>query len=100
MVAQGQTSCNACPSGTMTSGSGNGADEAGDCGRILHVGDYLIYLRADKKTTPALNVKIDDNVYYGNMHEVTNDVSGHLYLKYNDQTYVVCDETGTSCIGI
>ena len=101
VVSQNQTLArNACPAGTKTYGSGNGADEAGDCGRILHVGDYSIYLRSDKKTTPSLNVKIGDDVYYGNMYQTGNGKTGHLHMQYSGKTYIVCDETGNACTGV
>lgn len=46
-----------------------GMSELGSCGRILHVGDDVIYLRSEKKTVPSLNVKIGDDIFYGNMTE-------------------------------
>ena len=87
----------ACANGLY---SAAGMWESGQCGRILHVGDHEIYLRSDKKTTPSLNIKIGNDTYYGNMHQKTGNVSGHLHLKYNNQTYVVCDESGNTCSGI
>ena len=57
-----------CPDGETTIGFGAGADEAGDCGVIMHVGDANLYLRSDKKTSaPALNVLRGDKRYYANM---------------------------------
>ena len=101
VVAQNATLArNACPSGMVTYGSGYGANEAGDCGRILHAGDYSIYLRSVKKTTPSLNVKIGDTTYYGNMHVLGTGKSGHLHMNYGGNTYLVCDETGNACSGI
>ena len=37
-----------------------GSDSADDCGRILHIGEYVLYLRTAKLTSPALHVKIGD----------------------------------------
>ena len=54
---------NQCPTGQTTIGYGAGADEIGDCGRILHIGDNKVYLRNTKKTTPSLNVKVGDTTY-------------------------------------
>ena len=74
--------------------------EAAQCGRILHVGENVIYLRSAKKTTPSLNVDVDkDGVadFFGNM--TTKDVPMHagnthrLKLRYNDTTYTVYDDT-------
>ena len=44
-----------------------GSDSADDCGRILHIGEYVLYLRTAKLTSPALHVKIGDVIYYGDM---------------------------------
>ena len=57
-----------CPDGETTVGFGAGADEAGDCGVIMHVGDANLYLRSEKpETTPALNVLRNGKQYYANM---------------------------------
>ncbi len=91
-VAQNATLARtACASGLTTIGYGRGADEAADCGRILHAGDRQIYLRSDKKTTPSLNVKIDDAVYYGNM--TAGALDGYLIIKDGDVTYRVHDDS-------
>lgn len=54
----------ACPNDTK---SPIGSDSADDCGRILHIGEYILYLRSAKLTSPALHVKIGDVIYYGDM---------------------------------
>ena len=54
----------ACPNDTK---SPIGSDSADDCGRILHIGEYVLYLRTAKLTSPALHVKIGDVIYYGDM---------------------------------
>lgn len=54
----------ACPNDTK---SPIGSDSADDCGRILHIGEYILYLRTAKLTSPALHVKIGDVIYYGDM---------------------------------
>ena len=53
-----------CPDNTT---SLPGLDSADDCGRILHIGEYVLYLRTAKLTSPALHVKIGDVIYYGDM---------------------------------
>ena len=53
-----------CPDGLY---SPPGSDSADDCGRILHIGEYVLYLRTAKLTSPALHVKIGDVIYYGDM---------------------------------
>lgn len=90
-VSQGVASSRtACASGLTTIGYGAGADEAGDCGRIMHVGDSKVYLRSTKKTTPSLNVKIGDSTFYGNMSTATK---GTLRVKKDTTTYSVHDDS-------
>ena len=80
----------ACESGLTTIGSGAGADEAGDCGRVLNVGDEKIYLRSTKKTTPSLNISINGDVFYGNMSTATK---GSLRINSGGTTYSVYDDS-------
>ena len=80
----------ACASGLTTIGSGAGADEAGDCGRVLNVGDEKIYLRSTKKTTPSLNISINGDVFYGNMSTATK---GSLRINSGGTTYSVYDDS-------
>ena len=82
---------NQCPTGQTTIGYGAGADEIGDCGRILHIGDNKVYLRNTKKTTPSLNVKVGDTTYYGNMTSGTS--KGKLRVKNGTTTYSVHDDS-------
>jgi len=79
-----------CASGLTTIGYGAGADEVGDCGRVLHIGDNKVYLRSAKKTTPSLNVKIGDKTFYGNMSTATK---GKLRIKSGSTTYSVHDDS-------
>ena len=90
-ISQGSVgSRNACASGLTTIGSGAGADEAGDCGRVLNVGDEKIYLRSTKKTTPSLNISINGDVFYGNMSTATK---GSLRINSGGTTYSVYDDS-------
>ncbi len=90
-VSQGSAGArNQCASGLTTIGYGAGADEAGDCGRILNVGTDKVYLRSTKKTTPSLNIKIGDQTYYGNMSTATK---GTLRIKNGTTTYSVHDDS-------
>ena len=79
-----------CATGLTTIGSGAGADEEGDCGRVLNIGSQKIYLRSDKKTDRALNVDINGNVFYGNM---STTIDGPLKINYNGTTYSVYDDS-------
>ncbi len=87
-----------CAAGLTTIGYGVGADEAGDCGRVLHVGANHIYLRSDRKTDKTLNVKIGGTVLYGNMANaevnMSNNVDHSLKIKVGNTTYSVYDDSG------
>lgn len=82
---------NQCAAGLTTIGSGAGADEAADCGRVLHVGDGKLYLRSVKKTTPSLNININGTTFYGNMTEGTS--KGSLRINSGGKTYSVHDDS-------
>ena len=82
---------NQCPTGLTTIGYGAGADEVGDCGRVMHMGEDKLYLRSTKKTTPSLNVKVGDTTYYGNMTSGTT--KGKLRVKSGTTTYSVHDDS-------
>ncbi len=91
VVSQGSAGVrNSCDSGLTTIGFGAGADEAGDCGRVLNVNGGKIYLRSDKKTTPSLNVSINGTTFYGNMGAST---IGSLKINSGGVTYSVYDES-------
>jgi len=74
-----------------------GMSSAAQCGRILHVGDSVIYLRSVKKTTPSLNVRVGDDVFYGNMTmldvQMNADTEHKLKLRFDDTTWSVYDDT-------
>ena len=57
--------------------------------RTLHVGDNTIKLSEFKTTTPALHVRVGDEIWYGNM--CTNFNTDSLHIKYNDTVYDVID---------
>lgn len=73
--------------------------ESEQCGHKLHVGDNSVYLRSAKKTTPSLNIMVDNNVFYGNM--TTADVpmnintTHKLKVKIGNTVYSVYDDTIT-----
>ena len=87
----------ACPDGLFAPA---GMWESGQCGRILHIGNNVLYLRSVKITTPSLNIDIDgDGVadFFGNM--TTSDVYMHngadkkFKVQYNGRAYTVYDDT-------
>jgi uncharacterized repeat protein (TIGR02543 family) len=65
-VNYGSTSARTqCATGLTTVGYGHGADELADCGRKLHIGNYILYAKTTKPTTPAINIQpANDSVYY------------------------------------
>ena len=79
----------ACATGLVTCGAGLCANEAGDCGRKLHAGDNVIYLRSEKRTTPSLNVKVGDKVFYGNLGDV---IANSLRVKNGTKNYSVVND--------
>ena len=92
IVNYGDTSTRTeCASGLTTIGYGAGADEATDCGRVLHFGNDTLYLRSAKKTDHALHVGINGDVFYGNMG--TDLSKGSLRIKLGDTTYSVYDDS-------
>ena len=96
--AQDETERHQCPNSLVTRGYGLAADEIGDCGRILHVGSNQLFLRSNRQTSPSLNLKIDNTVFYADMYPVDGGViNGKFKTSYNDQTYVICDQTGDTC---
>ncbi len=93
-TASGATSC--------TSGlySPAGMWESAQCGRILHIGDAAVYLRSVKKTTPSLNIDIDNDGtpdFFGNMTTsdvvMSNGTTRKLKLQYGGNTYSVYDDS-------
>ena len=65
---------------------------------ILHVGDSNVYLKSTKQTTPSLNIKIGNDVFYANMTtertSMNKDSSHYLHVKTADNVhYYVCDDT-------
>ncbi len=82
---------NPCPENLTTIGYGPGADEEGDCGHILHIGENTkIYLRSEKKTSPSLHMQINGGTFYGNMLPRT-DV-GKLRIQIEDKIYSITDD--------
>jgi hypothetical protein len=87
----------ACPTGLTTIGYGAGADEAGDCGRVLHVDGKKLYLRSTEKTDVSLHVKVDGVTFFGNMvvgdRKISAGADKTLKIKHNGQIYSVYDDS-------
>lgn len=84
---------NACSTGLTTVGYGHGADELSDCGRILHVGDYILYSKTVKPTTPALNIQVDNGATYYLGAGTTNHSLSTLHLSHENQQYTIFDDS-------
>lgn len=87
----------ACPSGTFARA---GMWEAAQCGRKLHVGDVVLYLRSMRKTAPALYFDLDrDGVadYFANMTPVdvamNSDTNKKLKVSYGNNLFSVYDDS-------
>ena len=50
-----------CPPGLVAP---VGTVSANECGKIMRIGENVLYLTQKQQTTPALAVKIDDKIYY------------------------------------
>ncbi len=64
---------------------------------ILHINNNNIYLKSTKQTTPSLNIKIDNDIFYANMTTIpttiNNSTEQYLKIKQGDTIYYVCDDT-------
>ena len=88
----------------QTTGSGLGANEAADCGRVLHVGDYSLRLRSGTAATPSLRFDFThngvQNLLWAKMTTTQKNMSSgsakKFKMNYNNQTYYVCDDTTCS----
>ncbi len=74
-----------------------GMHELGSCGRLLHVGNDVVYLRSQKVTTPSLNFRIGDDVFYANMTTVrtkmNKDSEHYFHARKENDEYYICDDT-------
>ena len=97
-----------CPASLTTIGYGYGANEADDCGRKLHAGDGVVYLRSAKKNPDelALNVRLnitndnggsEERVFFGNMTTeekfMSDGVAKALKINVDDTVYYVHDDS-------
>ncbi len=84
---------NACPIGTTTVGYGHGADSANDCGRTLHVGDGVLYMRKNKETSPALHIQMENgDMFYVNLSPTNHNMS-KMHLWHNGAEYTAYDDS-------
>lgn len=65
---------------------------------ILHVGNDNIYLKSTKQTTPSLNIRIGNDIFYANMTttrtRMNKDSTHYFHAKTADNVhYYICDDT-------
>jgi hypothetical protein len=64
---------------------------------ILHVGNDVVYMKSVKTTTPSLNTKINNEIFYTNMTTtptyMNKDSTHYFKTIYNDTVYYICDDT-------
>ena len=87
--ADGALTRTECDTGLVTCGAGKCANEAADCGRILHAGNQSINLRSVARTSPALNVKIGNQTFFG---ALSTSYSSALKVKNDGTTYSVVND--------
>jgi len=90
-MAQG---INPCADGLHTPA---GMWESDQCGRILHIGENVIYMRSTRKTIPSFNIKVGNDIFYGNMTTADVPMSAtatqKLKVKLGDTIYSVYDDS-------
>lgn len=62
----------------------------------LHVGNKTYDLLAQKRTTPSINVGLNNSVFYTSL--VQAEIPGELGVTYENKTYSACDIDGDYCI--
>ena len=86
----------ACASGLV---SPEGTISAGGCGKIMRVGEDVLYLTSEKQTTPALAVKLEGKVYYAKMTPgdvaVSAESTQSLRTRVDGVEYSIHDNTVT-----
>ncbi len=84
---------NACPVGLTTVGYGHGADESADCGRLLQIGDNVIYSRSVRQTTPSLGFKTETGDVFWVSASPSNHTLSNLHLTNGTQQYTAYDDS-------
>ncbi len=82
-----------CPNNLF---SPSGVFEVESCGRKLHIGDETLYLRSSKKTTPSLNIDINNDGiadFFGNatLQRTTLNSTSQRYLHVGE--YYIYDDS-------
>lgn len=94
-VNYGSTSIkNACATGLTTVGYGHGADEASDCGRKLHLGDFILYTKTTKPTLPAINIRVENDAttHYIGVSDTDHTVTP-IHVTQGETQYTAYDDS-------
>ena len=82
-----------CATGLTTVGYGHGADEASDCGRKLHMGNYILYTKTTKPTTPAINIQpVGGSVYYIGVSDTDHTLTP-IHVTQGNTQYTAFDDS-------
>ena len=94
-VNYGSTSTHTqCASGLTTVGYGHGADEVGDCGRKLHINNYILYSKTMKPSTPAINIQpVGDNTVFYIGVSSTDQTLTPLHVTQGNTQYTAYDDS-------
>lgn len=75
-----------CPDGLI---SPTGTVVADNCGKLMRIGDGMLYLTQTQQTTPALAVRIDGKVYYAKTTPVSDgEKSMNINTEYSMRTKI------------
>lgn len=84
----------ACPDGLK---SPLGMQSVEQCGRKMHINGDVLYLHSEKKTNPSLSVRIDNEVFYGNMTtenvRMNSETERKFKVNFNNIAYSVYDDS-------
>lgn len=95
VVNYGSTSINnACATGLTTVGYGHGADESSDCGRKLHLGDFILYTKTTKPTLPAINIRVenDTTTHYIGVSSTDHNITP-IHVTQGETQYTAFDDS-------
>lgn len=86
-----------CPENTNSIAGATSADE---CGKLLHVGEDVMYLTTKQQTHPAFAIQKDGITYYAKMSPAENgkkplnkNTTRSMKVLYNNIEYYVYDNT-------
>ena len=82
-----------CPPGLVAPVGTVSADE---CGKIMRIGEKVLYLTQKRQTIPALAVKIDDNIYYAKttpVSQIEQPTKHFLRTRIDGIEYSIHDNT-------